>query len=595
MTSTSANGHPTGGALSPHDFALRVATWTADLNAAGDARKLADLAERLATEPDGIRARLLPILKARRDLLEQPADASRDRHWGRKEASLDWVPDTLRLVLRSAERVRDGEPGATGLIPLGFLRDGGDILANHRVVIRDRLKGNRTAIFAQSGKGKTNLVKVVLFWIAFNRSYGKLIYDYKGEYVPWTQNERGEDVPGLCEHPLARDRVVLYTTKERHLNDRELHAKATVRRLAVRLQSILPRDFALFWPNLTSAQSEFLFTYDEDASMYDAVLGDEKEWSGKLGAWFGEIAAGAEEASGAEGTKLEASGKRVVRNVRRKLQAAQHRSYILDSSVSIDQAPDGWLVLHTPFDRDFVEGLKADIPGRSRRWDGTQKVWIVEAAQREVVDRLVQAHFGDTREDSLSLIGKDLSEGKLVVVDFSGIASEADRDLIATLVTRRQFEYNLARIDLDEGPEGRIPLVAFFEEAQNLLGGEKVRDSKSNIFVRTFKEGRALSIGTTSVTQQPSALSRDLTSQIAYYIVQHLRSHGDVKDLVGMDPALEGAETDIARRVPGNALYVDDDRPFPLPVKIDRFDAAFVEAVRTAYQQVVAEAAIREP
>jgi hypothetical protein len=49
-----------------------------------------------------------------------------------------------------------------------------------------------------------------------------------------------------------------------------------------------------------------------------------------------------------------------------------------------------------------------------------------------------------------------------------------------------------------------------------------------------------------------------------------------------MDPALQGTEPDIERRVPGNALYVDNDRSFPLPVKIDRFDEAFVTAVREA-------------
>lgn len=137
---------------------------------------------------------------------------------------------------------------------------------------------------------------------------------------------------------------------------------------------------------------------------------------------------------------------------------------------------------------------------------------------------------------------------------------------------------------MDEGPEGRVPFVAFFEEAQNLLGADKMRDHKNSIFIRAFKEGRALSIGTTSITQQPGALSKDLTSQISYYIVQHLRSRDDIHDLVAMDPALEGTESDIARRIPGNALYVDNDRSFPLPVKIDKFDRHFVEAVCNAYE-----------
>ena len=62
--------------------------------------------------------------------------------------------------------------------------DGGEVLLKYRVVISDQLKGNRAAIFAQSRQGKANTVKVVLFWLVFNNTYGKLVFDYKGEYVP---------------------------------------------------------------------------------------------------------------------------------------------------------------------------------------------------------------------------------------------------------------------------------------------------------------------------------------------------------------------------------------------------------------------------
>jgi len=37
-------------------------------------------------------------------------------------------------------------------------------------------------IFAQSGFGKTNLVKVLLYHMAGDNSYGKLIFDLNGEY-----------------------------------------------------------------------------------------------------------------------------------------------------------------------------------------------------------------------------------------------------------------------------------------------------------------------------------------------------------------------------------------------------------------------------
>jgi hypothetical protein len=575
-----------------HEINIKVALWRVKIAGARDLAACDELEILLTEEPVALQAHVRPLLAAKyAELFSGQSSQSQttDKAVTSEGGKLGWVPEAVRQVLQAVSRVQDGEIGASGLIPLGFMRDGGEVMVGYRVVIRDQFKGNRAAIYAQSGKGKTNLVKVILFWVTFNDAYGKLVFDYKGEYVPWTKNERGEDVPGLCEHPLAKERIVLYTTKQRHIDDEVLNKNVTVRRLKINLRSILPRDFALFWPNLTKPQQELLYTYDEDSGIYEIILGEEKNWH-RLGAWFGEAAARVEEEqeggeSGGEAAPLEASAKRVVRNVRKKLMAAQKRPYIMNNAASIDTDVGGKLVLHTPYDKSFLEALKKAVPGHQRRWEDEKKAWVIDSSYRGAAEKLISEFFGSAGEaDSLGMISRDLADGKLVVVDFSGIPSESDRDLIATLVTRRQFEHNLERIDLEEGPEGRVPFVAFFEEAQNLLGADKMRDHKNTIFIRTFKEGRALSIGTTSITQQPGALSKDLTSQISYYIVQHLRSRDDIRDLVAMDPALDGAESDIARRVPGNALYVDNDRSFPLPVKIDKFDRDFVEAVCQAYE-----------
>ncbi|NWJ94172.1 MAG: hypothetical protein HXX20_00145 [Chloroflexi bacterium] len=53
-----------------------------------------------------------------------------------------------------------------------------------------------------------------------------------------------------------------------------------------------------------------------------------------------------------------------------------------------------------------------------------------------------------------------------------------------------------------------------------------------------------------------------------------------------MDGALEGTERNIARRMPGNALMVDNERGFASSLKVDRFDREYVEA---AYLELEAE------
>lgn len=75
----------------------------------------------------------------------------------------------------------------------------------------DKLCNRRTMVFAQSGFGKTNLVKVLLYHMTRDKSYGKLIFDLNGEYFL-----RGTATYGLgdIDESSIRDNVVVYTDKK---------------------------------------------------------------------------------------------------------------------------------------------------------------------------------------------------------------------------------------------------------------------------------------------------------------------------------------------------------------------------------------------
>ena len=74
-----------------------------------------------------------------------------------------------------------------------------------------KLRSKRTMVFAQSGFGKTNLVKVILYHMARDTSYGKLIFDLNGEYFL-----RGTRTYGLgdIDDNKIKDNVVVYTDKK---------------------------------------------------------------------------------------------------------------------------------------------------------------------------------------------------------------------------------------------------------------------------------------------------------------------------------------------------------------------------------------------
>ena len=97
--------------------------------------------------------------------------------------------------------------------PIGHLCVGESVFDDKgKILFRvDKLRNKRTMVFAQSGFGKTNLVKVLLHYMTGNTTYGKLIFDLNGEYFL-----RGTDTYGLgdIDDPSIKSNLVVYSDKE---------------------------------------------------------------------------------------------------------------------------------------------------------------------------------------------------------------------------------------------------------------------------------------------------------------------------------------------------------------------------------------------
>lgn len=97
-------------------------------------------------------------------------------------------------------------------VPIGKLCIGNDIQLDRKDILFDisKLKDKRTMIFAQSGFGKTNLMKVLLYNMISDTTYGKLIFDLNGEYFL-----RGIKTYGLGDinDDKIKNNLVVYTDK----------------------------------------------------------------------------------------------------------------------------------------------------------------------------------------------------------------------------------------------------------------------------------------------------------------------------------------------------------------------------------------------
>ena len=96
---------------------------------------------------------------------------------------------------------------------IGYLCIGEDIYKDKGDILFDvqKLRDKRTMVFAQSGFGKTNLVKVLLYHIISDTSYGKLIFDLNGEYFL-----KGRKTYGLgdIKEQKIKDNLVVYSDKK---------------------------------------------------------------------------------------------------------------------------------------------------------------------------------------------------------------------------------------------------------------------------------------------------------------------------------------------------------------------------------------------
>lgn len=100
-------------------------------------------------------------------------------------------------------------------VAIGYLCVGENIFTDKGPILFniEKLRNKRTMVFAQSGFGKTNLVKVLLYHMVKNTTYGKLIFDLNGEYVLRSIEAKTYGLADINEDNI-RSNLVVYSDKE---------------------------------------------------------------------------------------------------------------------------------------------------------------------------------------------------------------------------------------------------------------------------------------------------------------------------------------------------------------------------------------------
>jgi hypothetical protein len=229
-----------------------------------------------------------------------------------------------------------------------------------------------------------------------------------------------------------------------------------------------------------------------------------------------------------------------------------------------------WMLEFSQLD-DLVGFREAEISGRV----ALNTLQVLHRRARRIVN--LPCVSADPAVSVGDAVSRDLRDGRVVLVDVSGLGS-TEEVLVASFLARRILdEWSSVYLDRPEDHE-RLPVVAVvLEEAQRVLGSTK--DTESNVFARVAREGRKFKVGLCAITQQPKLLDDELLSQFNTFFVMGLADEKDRNILRAsskQDLAALGPE--IQTLMPGECLLVNLDAPFAVPARVRLFSEAVREA-----------------
>ncbi len=367
-----------------------------------------------------------------------------------------------------------------GDLPFGFLRSG-ESLVDVEVGISGASLASHVGVFATTGMGKSNLLKVMAAGVMRAQGrYGLLIVDPHGEHRP-----------ELARHPWADDRLRTYAA-------RSLPGTSSLR---VGLSELTVDDLrtAYEW---SRPQEEALFELE--------------------------------------------------------------RHYTASSAASPNADGLSWLLAFAQVD-DLPGFREIEINGRV----ALNTLQVVHRRARRIVELPCVA--ADAHVSVGGAVLRDLREGKVVLIDVSGLGS-TEEVLVASFLTRRVLDqWSSAYLD-DPDAHQRLPVVSIvLEEAQRVLGARK--DRESNVFPRVAREGRKFKVGLCAVTQQPKLLDDELLSQFNTFFILGLADEKDRSILRGSSKQdISALGPEIQTLMPGECLLANLEAPFALPARVHLYD-----------------------
>ncbi|MBA7547663.1 hypothetical protein ES705_40093 [subsurface metagenome] len=363
----------------------------------------------------------------------------------------------------------------------------------------DKFRDKRTAIFARTGYGKSNLCKLVTS-LASLTGEGLLVFDMEGEYA---FRDPEKETLGLADIPQIRGNLVVYTNREDY--DKSRYGDIWIRS-PINLELLSPWQIASLFPEAGGEEAKAIAHF---RNLFD----------------------------------LPESFKENIRNFNSIF--GRERDDLLSRAAESIAPRRG---------KGNVDESQVGVLKRNLRW----------------ITPLHDSNAPNIVTDAMW----HLARGRTVIVDLSLLPLEIGISL-SSIILEGIFRYNVRNIT-----QGRlIKCIAVFEEAQNVLNRDAVKEGRS-YFVRWTKEGRKYRLGLIYVTQQPGAIAEEIVSQTDNFFVMHLLGKGDIDALRRANPHYDGVISEFLSKetIVGNTyIYSAPKQPYVFPCKVLEFQESTVQ------------------
>ena len=521
-------------------------------------------------------------------------------------------PEALSYIASYPQRTEEevAESRTPDLIPIGMVRYSATRrraaeAAYDKCPVNVRVTdfiSRKTAVFGMTRAGKSNTNKTIATAVfehaaRTNKPIGQLIFDPQGEYARINK----QDKTGLRLLGLGTDLVKIYTMRPDPDSAQEYP-------LAINFYNTgqLPLVWELIIDGLSEENTSYANAF-KSAKIFDPERGDfpageagEREYYGAVDdAQRGRLALYAT-LSKANFTPGAARGF----SVRFKMAKPMRDQLLPDipDALEVVNPRQGVCRVASPGQarqivRWIADRMAEDSAGTlDARYAGigldTWRNCAPFKAIREVFDEskgtvvvnkirlLADFHDPSATGEVSDLIWDDLVAGRLVIVDLSVGSQEVSKMLSERLVFRLLDKANQRFRDDKEN----IPIQIMVEEAHNLFDREKSGKSTVNDdpWLRLSKEAAKYDIGLIYATQEVSSVDQRILSNTSNWIVAHLNSDIETRDLSHyydysiFAPDIRAAEDrGYVRMKTFSGKYI-------VPTQIAKFDHAMINRARLA-------------